>query len=219
MTPRDACAIAVLAKEPLPGRVKTRLCPPYSLEQAALLAAAALMDTLDVVTQMKCPIRRVIVFDGDASLWRRPGFEVIAQHGDGLAERLGNALVDVAALTGLPVLLVGMDTPHVESRTLDSAVVDLLAGDAVLGPATDGGFRGNRASGAQTRALCRRPDVAGGQGAQAARPARTAWPPRDDAGDSHRCRRRGDRECRRTRSARHSFRSSAHGDQSRSVSP
>jgi len=41
--------LLVLAKTPAPGRVKTRLCPPYTPEQAARIAAAALADTLDSV--------------------------------------------------------------------------------------------------------------------------------------------------------------------------
>ena len=41
--------IAVIAKEPRPGRVKTRLCPPFTPDQAAALAATALTDTLHAV--------------------------------------------------------------------------------------------------------------------------------------------------------------------------
>src|SRR6187200_229099 len=91
-------AIAVRAKEPVPGRVKTRLCPPYSITEASMLASAALADTLDAVAQAAVS-HRVLVLDGDPSKWRRSHFQVIAQRGAGLAERLDNALVDVSKVT------------------------------------------------------------------------------------------------------------------------
>lgn len=135
-----AFSLAVLAKEPVPGRVKTRLCPPFTPEQAAELAAAALADTLDAVARTPTALRRVLVFDGDPSAWRRPDFEVLPQRGGGLDERLANALIDVAGLTRLPVLLVGMDTPQLQPELLANAGAALLTAGAVLGPATDGGF-------------------------------------------------------------------------------
>lgn len=132
-------ALAVIAKEPVPGRVKTRLCPPYTPEQAAALAAAALEDTLDAVAGTRAE-RRVLVLDGDPTTWRRAGFDHVAQRGAGLDERLANALVDVCELTRLPVLLVGMDTPQLQPDQLERAAAALVATGAVLGPATDGGF-------------------------------------------------------------------------------
>lgn len=140
MTGAGGFAIAVLAKEPVPGRVKTRLCPPYSPEQAADLAAAALADTLDAVAAARSAVRRVLVLDGSAAAWQRAGLEVLPQRGAGLDERLANALVDVSELTGIPVLLVGMDTPQLSPAVLDHAGALLCEVGAVLGLATDGGF-------------------------------------------------------------------------------
>ncbi len=128
-------ALVVMAKEPLPGRVKTRLCPPLSHEQAAALAAAALGDTLAAAAWTPAT-RRVLVLDGSPGPWLPAGFEVIEQRGDGLAERLSNATEDV----GESLLFVGMDTPQL-TRALLCAALDALAGsDAVLGPTTDGGY-------------------------------------------------------------------------------
>lgn len=130
-------ALLVIAKPPLPGRAKTRLTPPCSVTQAASLAEAALLDTLDVVARTPTH-RRVIVFDGDGERWRPPGFELIQQRGDGLAERLAAAFEDVAE----PALLVGMDTPQLTPRLLRDGIAALRAPgvDAVLGPARDGGY-------------------------------------------------------------------------------
>jgi len=130
-------ALLVIAKAPLPGRAKTRLCPPCSPRQAAGLAEAALLDTLDVVERTPA-VRKVLVFDGDAGRWRRRGFELLAQRGGGLEERLASAFEDV----GGPALLVGMDTPQLTSELLLDGIDALTSGncDAVLGPALDGGY-------------------------------------------------------------------------------
>jgi rSAM/selenodomain-associated transferase 1 len=130
-------ALLVIAKEPLPGRVKTRLCPPCSREQAAALAEAALLDTLEVVS--RAPVeRRVLAFDGDGERWRPPGFELVQQRGTGLGERLAAAFEDV----GGPALLVGMDTPQLTVELIRDAIDALCrpSVDAVLGPALDGGY-------------------------------------------------------------------------------
>ncbi len=124
--------LLVIAKQPLPGRVKTRLVPPCSYEQAAALAEAALGDTLRTV--LAAPARRrVLVLDGEPGPWLPPGFDVVPQCGGLLDERLAAAF---AAVRG-PALLIGMDTPQV---TPDLLAVDWGAADAVFGPAADGGF-------------------------------------------------------------------------------
>lgn len=128
-------ALVVIAKEPLPGRAKTRLSPPCTAAEAATLAEAALLDTLEVVARTPAA-RRVLVFDGDPGRFRRPGLELIPQRGSGLAERLAAAFEDV----GSPALLVGMDTPQLTTRLLLDGMRALSTVDAVLGPATDGGY-------------------------------------------------------------------------------
>lgn len=134
-----SCALIVIAKAPRPGRVKTRLMPPCTPRQAAQLARAALQDTLDVVARTGAR-RRVCVLDGERGPWLPDGFEVIAQRGDGLDERLAAAFCDV----GGPALLVGMDTPQLTPQLLTAAAERLCSPgvEAVLGAAPDGGFWG-----------------------------------------------------------------------------
>jgi len=134
---RGAAALLVIAKAPVPGRSKTRLCPPLSHEEAARLAAAALSDTLACVAAVDAP-RRVLALDGEPGPWLPDGFEVLPQRGEGLAERLGCAFADV----GAPALLVGMDTPQITPDVLRASLRRLAAPgvDAVLGPAPDGGY-------------------------------------------------------------------------------
>jgi glycosyltransferase A (GT-A) superfamily protein (DUF2064 family) len=124
--------LLVIAKEPLPGRVKTRLTPPFTPEEAAALAEASLVDTLHVVLATPAR-RRVLVLDGTPGPWLPPGFDVVPQCGGGLDERLAAAF---AGCDG-PALLIGMDTPQVTPELL---TVDFADCDAYFGPAEDGGF-------------------------------------------------------------------------------
>ena len=138
--------IAVIAKEPIAGRVKTRLCPPFSPAEAAELAEASLRDTLQTVRATPAA-RHVLVLDGRPGPWVPAGFDVIAQRGDGLGPRLAAAFADCTSTCPEPVVLVGMDTPQVTSAMLLDAA-DRLAADgadpsarrAVIGPADDGGY-------------------------------------------------------------------------------
>ena len=130
--PDPATTLLVIAKQPVPGRVKTRLVPPCTYEQAALLAEAALADTLHTV--LMAPARRRVLFlEGEPGPWLPPGFDVVPQCEGPLDERLAAAF---AAVPG-PALLIGMDTPQVTPGLL---AVDWQGADAVFGPAADGGF-------------------------------------------------------------------------------
>ncbi|MFJ5727407.1 TIGR04282 family arsenosugar biosynthesis glycosyltransferase [Streptomyces paradoxus] len=124
--------LLVIAKEPRPGRVKTRLTPPFTPGEAAGLAEAALADTLHAVAATPAT-RRVLVLDGAPGPWLPPGFDVVAQCAGGLDERLAEAFAGCAG----PALLIGMDTPQVTPELLS---VDFAGCDAWFGPAEDGGF-------------------------------------------------------------------------------
>ncbi|MFJ7157115.1 DUF2064 domain-containing protein [Streptomyces sp. NPDC101118] len=127
-------ALLVIAKEPVAGRVKTRLTPPFTPAEAAGLARAALADTLDAVAAAPAD-RRILVLDGSPGDWLPAGFEVVPQRGRGLDERLAAAFADCAG----PALLIGMDTPQVTPELLRPAL-DFGSHDAWYGPAADGGF-------------------------------------------------------------------------------
>jgi len=129
--------LLVIAKEPVPGRVKTRLTPPYTPEQAAALAEASLEDTLSVVARTRA-CARTLVLRGRPGPWLPPGIRVIPQRGDGLDERLAYAFDD--AYDGRPLVLIGMDTPQVTTGLLERAAAALRTRDAVFGRAADGGF-------------------------------------------------------------------------------
>jgi rSAM/selenodomain-associated transferase 1 len=140
--------LLVVAKAPVPGAVKTRLCPPATPRQAARVAAAALLDTMDAVratadaTHVLACAGRLADAEGFAELADAvSGWPVLSQQGSGLADRLANAHAQVAAAyPGQPVLQIGMDTPQVTPDLLAAALHGLDAADAVLGRAVDGGW-------------------------------------------------------------------------------
>jgi rSAM/selenodomain-associated transferase 1 len=131
-------ALLVIAKAPVPGRVKTRLTPPCTPLQAAGLAAAALRDTLAAALRARRATRRVLVLDGEPGPWLPAGFAVVPQRGDGLAARLAAAFADA----GGPAFLVGMDTPQLTPALLDAGLAALDRADAAFGAALDGGYWG-----------------------------------------------------------------------------
>jgi glycosyltransferase A (GT-A) superfamily protein (DUF2064 family) len=128
--------VTVIAKAPVPGQVKTRLSPPCTPEQAAEVAAAALADTLAAVDDVAraTAARRVLLLDGDRQSWMSTAFEVVAQRGTGLEQRLCNGFVDLG-----PGVIIGMETPHV-AAALTSAVAAARRGVDSIGLATDGGY-------------------------------------------------------------------------------
>ncbi|MDN5765435.1 MAG: bifunctional glycosyltransferase/class I SAM-dependent methyltransferase [Humibacillus sp.] len=133
--------VVVLAKSPVPGKVKTRLTPTFTAAEAAALATAAIRDTLAAVADAVATgaVRQtVIAWDGPVTAWLPREARVLAQRGKGLDERLQNIFDDLlAGQTDQPTLLVGMDTPQVRAVDLD---IDWGDADAVLGMSYDGGY-------------------------------------------------------------------------------
>ena len=130
--------VLVMAKAPVAGVVKTRLCPPCSPDEAAAVAEAALADTLEAVVASGAS-RKVVALDGDPGPWLPPGLTVIPQRGATFAARLAHAWAD----TGGTGIQIGMDTPQVGPAELDELLALLIAGSrrrTVLGPALDGGW-------------------------------------------------------------------------------
>ncbi|MDX3661119.1 DUF2064 domain-containing protein [Streptomyces sp. ID05-26A] len=131
--------LLVMAKSPIPGQVKTRLCPPLTSEEAADVAAASLLDTVEAALETPGAVPVVAL----AGVVRREDVRealaecvVIPQRGDTFAERLVHAHADVARFR-MPVLQIGMDTPQVTPSLLASCAE---FEEAALGLALDGGW-------------------------------------------------------------------------------
>ena len=135
----------VVAKAPVCGEAKTRLGLAIGAQEAAEVAAAALLDTLDACAEAVGPRRCHLALAGDfAAAVRREeiasrltGWSVIPQRGSDFSERLVNAHRDVG--DGV-VVQVGMDTPQARPEQLRAAAEALVGHDVALGPAEDGGW-------------------------------------------------------------------------------
>jgi glycosyltransferase A (GT-A) superfamily protein (DUF2064 family) len=134
MTPH----LTVIAKRPIAGAVKTRLCPPCTPVEAAEVAAAGLADTMDGIDELtrdhSVPARRVLLFDGDPAGWERPGWTVAAQVGGPLDRRLCAAFESQG-----PGVIIGMETPHAVAA-LAGALRAIGRGHDALGLTNDGGY-------------------------------------------------------------------------------
>lgn len=140
------CALAVMAKAPRAGKVKTRLAPPLTLEQSAALNICFLRDTTANIQTVVggagiicyTPVGDEVAFDGLLP----DGFQLIAQRGDGFGERLLLAAQDLLACGFGAVCLIDSDSPTLPHGALDRAVAELAKpGDrVVLGGSDDGGY-------------------------------------------------------------------------------
>jgi hypothetical protein len=143
------CALAVMAKAPRAGKVKTRLSPPLTLEEAAALNVCFLRDTArnlaDVAAASSAsglvcytPVGDERLFDGLLP----EDFALIAQRGDGFGERLLSAAQDILACGFGSVCLIDSDSPTVPAEAYRQAVAALSRpGDrVVLGGSNDGGY-------------------------------------------------------------------------------
>jgi len=128
--------ITIIAKAPVAGRVKTRLCPPCSPHEAAELAAAALADTVDAIDALPLAddVDRVLLLEGDTPAWLPSGWRVVPQSTGDLGDRLAAGFGRLG-----PGIVVGMETPAA-IPWLVRGIDALRRGADVLGPALDGGY-------------------------------------------------------------------------------
>lgn len=132
--------LAIFARPPEVGQVKTRLSPALPPALAAGLYAALLADTLEVGRASSADERSLWWASEPLPDGPPPGFEVRAQAGADLGERLANAADALLSAPGDRVVLVGSDLPALRAAHLDEAFATLESNDLVLGPTTDGGY-------------------------------------------------------------------------------
>jgi len=140
----DAAGVALFAKAPLAGRVKTRLSPTLSPEEAAEVAGACLADTLERLTRRR-DLTLTLFLDGEADeallgLATRLGVPIRPQAEGSLGARLRVALGGLLEAGHVGVIAVGSDSPTLPPTRVAAAAAALRAHDAVLGPTEDGGY-------------------------------------------------------------------------------
>jgi rSAM/selenodomain-associated transferase 1 len=142
-----AGTIVVLAKVPEVGRVKTRLVPPFSNEQATDLYAAMLADVLAATAGFShglglTPVVAVHPWERRTAVARiaPAGFRVVPQRGSDLAARMTWAAREAAAAGAQRILLRGSDSPTLDAEAVGEALAALCEFDLVLRPDCDGGY-------------------------------------------------------------------------------
>ncbi len=143
----SAGAIVVFAKWPRPGRVKTRMTPPLTREQAAGLYAALLRDVLAATADVsaRLDLEPVLAVDpreaGPALAREAPSsFRVVSQRGADLGQRMSWALRELAASGARRVLLRGSDSPILDGEIVAEALASLDHSDLCVSPDRDGGY-------------------------------------------------------------------------------
>lgn len=138
-------ALAVFAKAPVPGRVKTRLCPPLTSDEAARVARILLEETVRRMLPRPDVARSFLFLDGAASpgirsLASERGVTILPQCEGDLGARLTHAFRGLRDRGAERVVAIGSDTPHLDPGLLTRSFEALEAHDLVIGPAEDGGY-------------------------------------------------------------------------------
>jgi rSAM/selenodomain-associated transferase 1 len=139
-------ALILFAKEPIPGKVKTRLVPPLTPEGAAELYGSMLRDTIARISLLK-GIDRYLFHEGENGaleffIKTAPGMTCLPQRGADLGERMAEALRQVFAIGHDVAVIIGSDSPDLPMDFISDSINILSAGDceAVFGPTEDGGY-------------------------------------------------------------------------------
>jgi rSAM/selenodomain-associated transferase 1 len=150
--PHAENALIIFAKAPIPGQVKTRLCPPLTPDEAASLHGSFVLDAIErskagargssgpkgIDRFLACaPSSKHVFF---RIMEERHGIHLIDQIGEDLGARMSQAATHVFSKGYHRVLLVGSDLPTLQPGVYAQALDLLEARDLVLGPAQDGGY-------------------------------------------------------------------------------
>ena len=132
--------IGLFAKEPVAGRVKTRLSPDLTAEQACCLYQTSLCETVNRLLVADLPL--AICYDGRREWFAEafPGLPLLAQVGDSLGDRMSNAVQELFRHCDGPVLLAGSDSPDLPISLLEQVLQSLHEKDVATIPCRDGGY-------------------------------------------------------------------------------
>ncbi len=146
----QSAALVIFAKAPIPGQVKTRLCPPLTADEAATLHGSFVIDMLErtktAAAKLKLPLDRYLACAPSSTLVffqimeERHSVKLIDQVGDDLGARMQQAFATLFGKGYQRVFIVGADIPSLPLDHYKQALALLDTHDIVLGPAMDGGY-------------------------------------------------------------------------------
>ena len=145
-----SAALVIFAKAPIPGQVKTRLCPPLTPDEAATLHGTFVLEIVErsqgAVAGGGIPIDRFVACapSPDHAFFKvleaRHGVRLLPQLGQDLGARMHGAIRSILDMGYSLALVVGTDVPLLPRSSFGEAVSLLTEHDVVFGPALDGGY-------------------------------------------------------------------------------
>ncbi|MEE8397525.1 MAG: TIGR04282 family arsenosugar biosynthesis glycosyltransferase, partial [Desulfobacterales bacterium] len=138
--------LVVMAKAPVSGQVKTRLCPPLSPGQAAAIYDCFLKDRLREMSDLAGCDRAIAYMPQTAmsrfETYANGSFDIFPQRGNDLGNRMHNIFVDRFREGFVGVVIIGSDSPDLPKSIITESFQRLSCGktEVVIGPATDGGY-------------------------------------------------------------------------------
>ena len=135
-----------MAKAPIPGKVKTRLVPPLTQEQAAELYRALLSDQLEHLNFLEAADLYVAFTPSEAmpliASIVPTGYRCFAQRGGDLGERMNEVFAELWRRGHRSLIVIGSDLPPMPLNLFQQGFAQLSAGGkrVVLGPSRDGGY-------------------------------------------------------------------------------
>jgi rSAM/selenodomain-associated transferase 1 len=148
--PALSTVLVIFPKAPIPGKVKTRLCPPLTPDEAATLHGSFVLDTLErsktAMAKLKMPLDRYLACMPSSTLVffkvmeERHSVKLIDQAGNDLGARMQHAFEAMFVKGYQRVFIVGTDVPSLPLDHYTQALALLEKHDLVLGPALDGGY-------------------------------------------------------------------------------
>lgn len=135
--------LGIFVRVPVTGRVKTRLAPPLTPDEANQLYSAFLADLVPRLERLR-KVETTVFYDGDDPGPLRallpPRAHLVAQEGENLGERLAGAFDRLLVGERDAAVIVGSDSPDLPLPFVKRAFLKLKHRDVVLGPASDGGY-------------------------------------------------------------------------------
>jgi len=138
-------ALIIFAKAPIPGEVKTRLCPPLDHDEAASLHGTLVLDAVERAKNLQ-GVTLYVAGTPDLAhpffkvMEGRYGAKLLPQRGPDLGSRMKWAMQDAFEQGAESVILTGTDLPTLPRAHLAQALTLVKRHDVVLGPTADGGY-------------------------------------------------------------------------------
>ena len=129
-------------KNPVPGKVKTRLAKSIGNEKAAEVYTF-LLDHTRLITGRLTATRCFVYYDDAISewdLWSNAFYQKRLQLGYNLGERMRNAFANCFQAGFSKAVVIGSDCLEIQTHHLQQAFQLLDGAETVIGPASDGGY-------------------------------------------------------------------------------